>query len=67
MTKKDYELIAGCIARTRMVNELEGNSVKRQVRQACLRLVTIDLTATLAEENPLFNKQKFIKACGLED
>ena len=54
MTKKDYELIAGA------VKELTADYYQRDKEN------TADLFArVLANTNPLFNKDKFIKACGV--
>ena len=67
MTKQDYELIAGSVARTRMVSEMEKNSIKKQAKQAALHLVAIDLAASLAAVNTSFDKFKFYKACGISE
>lgn len=64
MTKKDYILIAGAIHRTRQVENMDKNSVRKQAKQAALHLLVTDLTATLAHNNPLFDQDKFMAACG---
>ena len=64
MTKKDYELIAGAIHRSRTVSMLDKNTVRRQAKHAAISLVMTDLTATLAHENPKFDQDKFMAACG---
>lgn len=68
MRKKDYELIASSLHRCKMVNcqQLEGNRVKREAKNAMLRLVATDLATTLKDDNPRFDRQKFMKACGLD-
>jgi hypothetical protein len=53
MTKKDYELIAGVLATAWW----GSNDQKRHI--------AYDLADALADTNPLFNKDKFLKACGV--
>lgn len=65
MNRKEYRIIAAAIHRTNMVNNLEKNAVKRQAKNDSLRLVTIDLTATLKHEYANFDEQMFTEACGL--
>lgn len=53
MTKKDYELIAGTIAK---MKSLVGE-----------QLYVADLFAdTLAKHDPRFDRDKFLQACGIE-
>lgn len=60
MTKKDYELIA---RELRAQHELIGNIYQNTERyeRACMLWA-----ATLANENPLFNRNKFYAACGIK-
>lgn len=70
MTKKDYELIAGCfnwfntIQLEQDTKDLEPETVDS------MRTASKDIAETLADnlerENPRFNRDKFLKACGLE-
>ena len=62
MTRKDYELIAGAIVRSRMVTELGKNTIKRDAGLRALSLVATDLAATLAHDNPRFDKERFLRA-----
>lgn len=56
MTRKDYELIAGA------VKELTADYYPKDKQN------TAELFArVLANTNPLFNAEKFIKACGVEN
>lgn len=65
MTKKDYQLIAGAIHRSlRAVEWVEGNKIKREVSRSMAHLIATDLAATLAHDNPRFDKDKFKEACG---
>ena len=64
MTKKHYELLAGSISRSRMANGLIGNAKERAAAIGGVRLVAIDIAATLAADNPRFNRKRFLTACG---
>lgn len=66
MNRKEYRLIADAIGRTNIVNNMERNAVKRNAKNASLRLFTIDITATLRHEYPNFNEAMFLTACGME-
>lgn len=66
MRKKDYELIAGAVYRTRMVATLDKDKVRRYAKGEALALLATDLTATLAHDNPKFDGQKFLTACGIK-
>lgn len=65
MTRKDYELIAGAIHRTMMAHGI-GNKNAREVAAGskALRLAATDLAATLAADNPNFDRAHFLAACG---
>lgn len=65
MTKKDYELIASVIAAH--VKDLHG--VKNDPRwkdggQQTLSNVASELATKMAQQNPQFSKNRFMKACG---
>lgn len=68
MTKKDYELIArnikGSLQRELEI-EREGNNTWSA--QASLKVLAIGLADELLIDNPKFNPQKFLIACGLAD
>lgn len=55
MTRKDYELIAAAIKQNRRT------SPKGDIISASDFVAT--LAARLAEDNPRFDKQKFVEAC----
>ncbi len=65
MTKKDYILISGAVHRTRMIMNMDKNSVRKQAKQEALHLLATDLTATLKHDNPLFDEDKFLASCGM--
>ena len=60
MTKKDYELIAGVMAR------LSADFTNGGEDTVSLSLVARELADSLADTNPRFNREMFIKACGVE-
>ena len=60
MTKKDYELIAGAISRRVIVGRpITGNNL-------IVYQVALSIATKLENDNPLFNRDKFLKACGVE-
>jgi len=63
MTKKDYELIAQSIWRSGCIED--KNKVRQLAREKIRRLIADDLASSLANENPRFNKNEFMEACGL--
>ena len=68
MQRRHFELIAGAVSRSRMATDwLEKNQQKRNAGLKALRLVAGDLAATLAHENPGFDKARFMKACGFDN
>lgn len=71
MTRKDYELIAGAISRTRMASgilkkDTIANRTARDGALQGLKLLAIDLAATLAHDNPRFDVDRFLKAAGVD-
>lgn len=65
MTRRDYELIAASVSRSRMVKGLIGRTPERNAALDAVSLVAIDLAATLANDNPRFDKERFFNACGI--
>jgi hypothetical protein len=61
MTKKDYELIAGSIKFSRTSGILTTEA------DEAMQILADDLSIQLANENPRFDRDKFLKACGLEE
>ena len=61
MTRKDYELIAAAIHRTGMASTIG----KKKTSEQTLRLAATDLAATLAHDNPRFDRARFLAACGI--
>lgn len=65
MTKKHYELIAAALHRTRMVQDMTGNAKQRTAAVGAVRLAAIDIAATLAHDNPRFDRARFLEAAGV--
>lgn len=66
MNQKEYKLIAGAIGRTNIVNNMDHNQIRRRAKNDALRLLTIDLAATLKHNYPkTFDHEKFMQACGI--
>jgi hypothetical protein len=62
MIRKDYEAIAGALHRTSMA----VNIGKKKTADYAIRLAAVDLAATLAADNPRFDRERFLKACGVQ-
>ena len=62
MTKKDYQIIADVIraALTSSMVTLEALTAERAVEYTAL-----DLADVFQSDNPQFNREKFLEACGI--
>lgn len=74
MTRKDYELLATVLKRyTDSDNDnwthLESAGLEPPEKDRAMlqrtRLIVRDISAALANDNPKFNPNTFLKACGL--
>jgi hypothetical protein len=59
MTKKDYELIAGVIAQN------QEDFVEGEDGHSLLCILSHQFANELATTNPRFNREIFLKACGV--
>jgi hypothetical protein len=59
MTKKDYELIAAAI------NLVGYANVSNEAAQTTLNKLARLLAEQLGNDNPRFNRDKFLQACGI--
>ena len=64
MSRKDYQLIAAAIHRSQMAKSLMKKSAERHAAIAGIHLVAVDLAASLRHDNPRFNTDTFMQACG---
>lgn len=73
MTKKDYELIASVLKARKVTIDRQANHPKLEgftsefLKGADFTLehLAVELAERLGELNPLFNTQRFLKACGV--
>jgi len=63
MTRKDYQLIADSIWRAGYV--ADKNQVRQTARQSMRVLIATDLATSLAQDNPNFDRDRFMSACKL--
>lgn len=63
MTRKDYELIAACFAD--QMREANIHDMYAEHAQAYLNALARDLAHEFANDNPRFDRNKFMEACGL--
>lgn len=62
MTRKHFEAIADVLSHTRKSYKvMDGDDVSTQA----IDDVSRELAATLGRFNPAFNRDKFLKACGV--
>jgi hypothetical protein len=59
MTKKDYQLIAGYVNVLRIEARIGSEALES------IEKTTVALCECLEEQNPRFNRDTFLKACGL--
>ncbi len=61
MTRKDYQLIADILAQ----HNREANERGRQFEAGAVAGVAYELATKLQADNPRFNRDTFLGACGL--
>lgn len=62
MARKDYVAIAAAIHRTGMAVNIGG----KKSAEYALKLAATDIAATMANNNPRFDRARFLKACGVQ-
>ncbi len=65
MTRRDYVLLAASIAQAKQATEIERNAAKRTAGVKAISLTAIGLASALANDNPAFDRTRFLTACGL--
>lgn len=65
MTKKDYELIASAIKLANVYNAMHAIGT-RNIVESTTECIARNVCQRLEEKNPRFNKEKFLKVCGVE-
>lgn len=69
MTKKHYEAIASVIASTYKNAKLyTAPNYKNTARERCesIEVIAVRLADYFASDNPKFDRQRFLAACGIE-
>ena len=62
MTRKDYVAIAAALHRTGMAVNIGG----KKTAEYAIRLAATDIAATMAADNPRFDRARFLAACGVQ-
>lgn len=68
MTRKDYVALAGAVAMAAKIwRDPMGRdpSHDEQVALSVLKLIAHNIANTLAQDNPRFDRARFLKACGV--
>ncbi len=66
MTRKDYVLIAAALKEARMHWLIPGPTDAPSFR-AGIKAAAKEIAGALARDNSAFQRQRFLKACGLEE
>lgn len=68
MTKKDYELIASTIKESiDFYTEWGGSMDERARARTAVARVAKQLSNSLSDANPRFDRERFLTACGVND
>lgn len=62
MTRKDYVAIAAALRRTGMAVTIG----QKKTAEYAIKLAATDIAATMANDNPRFDRARFLKACGIQ-
>ena len=65
MTRKDYIKLAAAIRAQRDIQQ--STEPRGKFYRAAIDAVAESIAAVLAADNPNFDRQRFLTACGLED
>lgn len=65
MTKKDYESIAAIFARIDCNPETDTDSFD-DGHTTAMRCMAYELCTVFQRDNPRFDRERFLKACGIE-
>jgi hypothetical protein len=64
-TKKDYEMVAAIVASHECVNINEGWSTKQYCERQEKKKLAHAFADTFANDSPLFDRERFLRACGV--
>lgn len=65
MTRKDYVMLAGIIKDCNLIPTLNKNKEEGLIQADILFTVASQLAYKLVQDNPRFDRNKFMTACGL--
>jgi len=65
MTRKDYVMLAGIIKDCNLIPTLNKNKEEGLIQADILFTVASQLAYKLEQDNPRFDRNKFLTACGL--
>lgn len=66
MTRKDYELLANSFRRSiRVLGLSEKNKVRAEGNRRAISLLAHDIAGSIYGENKAFDRDRFIKECGV--
>jgi hypothetical protein len=66
MTRKDYVMIAGIIKDCNLIPTLNKNKENGLIQADMLFTVASQLAYKLEQDNPRFNRARFLTACGVK-
>jgi hypothetical protein len=64
-SKKDYEMIAATLEKHS--NPLLSPGMVARIQEATVKSIAQDLAVQFAEDNPMFSRERFLKACGVQE
>lgn len=67
MTKKDYELIAEGLRELRESSKTQVYKATREQELADNKATAVHLADKFEQDNPKFDRKKFLTACGIND
>jgi hypothetical protein len=67
MTRKDYVMLAGIIKDCNLIPTLNNNKALASIQADMLFTVASQLAYKLEQDNPRFDRAKFLTACGLKE
>lgn len=65
MSKKDYEMVAESI-RTDYEYFMSTTPTLSTISASAVKSVALGLSLAFSQDNPKFNSEKFLKACGID-
>lgn len=67
MTRRDYVLIANVLCTTKPDQTIGYSADALAIARGAWREIARSFAATLASENPRFDRARFLKACGVSE